>query len=344
MKVTRHGQWLARLADPAGINHRFNPPPYDGDATSCVNELLALAARHNVRPALSRNLERQLGENPESIVESTGEARARAIADISELIGDERLMDFARSVLLADAAGEIMARTQAAGLPATVVKGPDFAEHGYGGLEFRTFSDVDILVRPDAEEAVSAILVDLGYRAIVPKAGREDFTERSFVRKEEFGGSIHVEVHTDVVHAPELRNAQTLTWDLYASPELGGLTGASRVVLAGLHGATSHLFGRLQYVVDGLVLVRAGVDADELEERARRSNAVLAVKTMLRLAAEIFDSPESAELAARLRPAHGAAWEHRLITASMVLGAKNADRWRLLPQRYLYRALLRVRS
>jgi putative nucleotidyltransferase-like protein len=344
LKVTQHGEWLAHLADPGGTNQRFKPAPYEGDAPSLVGELLTLAARHNVRPALLRNLERKLAAAPETVVGATGEARSRSTAQITEIIGNERLMDFARSVLLADAASEIMTRTKSADLPAVVVKGPDFAEHGYGGLEFRTFSDVDILVRPDSEEAVGAILLDLGYRAIEPKAGRLAFTERSFVRREEFGGTIHVEVHTDVVHAPELRNAQTLTWELYASPDMGGVTGASRIVLAGLHGATSHLFGRLQYVVDGLVLVRAGVDADELEERAKRSNAVLAVKTMLRLASEIFDSPESGVLAARLRPAHGAAWEHRLISASMVLGAKNADRWRLLPQRYVYRALLRAKS
>lgn len=344
MKVTRHGEWLARLADPGGTNRCFTPAPYETKPLEALEELLYLAARHNVRPALMRNLAKELSAAPETVIGGSSREIAQTAVKISEAIANEKLLDFARSVLLADASKEILSQTEAAGLPAAVVKGADFAENGYGGLEYRTFSDVDILVRPDAEADLAHILLGLGYEAITPRASRIDFTERSFLRKEEFGGTTHVEVHTDVVHAPELRSAQTLTWDLYASPEMGGVTGASRLVLAGLHGATSHLFGRLQYVVDGLVLVRAGVDADELEERARRSNAVLAVKTMLRLASEIFDSAESAELAARLRPAHGAAWEHRLITASMVLGAKNADRWRLLPQRYLYRALLRSRS
>lgn len=340
MTVKQHGQWLARLADPRGINSRFTPAPYTVDTIQSLEALLALAARHNVRPALTRNVGRQLATAPEALI-----GREKTFADvkdkITDLVQNERMMDFARSTLLADASTEIMRRVDAAGLPATVVKGADFAEHGYGGLDLRTFSDVDLLVRPDAEEALGKILADLGYDAIEPKAGRVEFTERSFVRREEFGGTTHVEVHTDVVHAPELRSAQTLTWDLYASPEAGGITGASRLVLAGLHGATSHLFGRLQYVVDGLVLVRAGVDKDELAERAGRSNAGLAVKTMVRLAAEIFDCADCRSLADHLGQVRGARWERRLITSEMVLGAKDSDRWRLLPQRYIYRAMLR---
>ena len=341
MTVKQHGQWLARLADPRGLNSRFDPAPYAEDAVRSLETLLALASRHNVRPALTRNLGRQLASAPEALIGGGETAFADVKDEITALIQNERMMDFARSPLLADASQEIMRRVEADGLPATVVKGADFAEHGYGGLGLRTFSDVDLLVRPDAEEALGKILVDLGYEAIEPKAGRVEFTERSFVRREEFGGTTHVEVHTDVVHAPELRSAQTLTWDLYASPEAGGVTGASRLVLAGLHGATSHLFGRLQYVVDGLVLARAGVDADELTERADRSNAGLAVKTMVRLAAEIFDCADCGALADHLGNVRGARWERRLITSEMVLGAKDSDRWRLLPQRYLYRAMLR---
>jgi hypothetical protein len=228
------------------------------------------------------------------------------------------------------------------GLPAILVKGADFAVEAYGGLQARTFSDVDILVRPGAEADLGRVLADLGYAEHRPKASREAHTERKWTRADAHGGSILVEVHTDLVHAPELRARQTLTYDLHAGAAAGGVTPAARLVLAALHGATSHLFGRLQYVVDGLMVARSGVDVSELRERAIRSGALLPMLTMLRLASEIFAFEEGPELIAALSPVRFAGLERRLITASGVLGGKAAGRWMLLPQRHLYRRLLQM--
>ncbi len=113
-------------------------------------------------------------------------------------------------------------------------------------------------------------------------------------------------------------------------------------MLAALHGATSHLFGRLQYVVDGLMVARSGVDPDELAERARASGAALPIHTMLRLASEIHGCAVSAALAAAMAPRGVARLERRLITAPMVLAAKSPNRWRLLAQRHIYRRLLQM--
>jgi hypothetical protein len=251
---------------------------------------------------------------------------------------DLRLQDVARAVLLAGTAREILAASS--DLPVVLVKGADFAEAGYGGLHARTFSDVDLLVRNDAQAALGEVLQRCGFTAIPARESRLDYTERQWTRNGP-NGSILVEVHTDMVHAPELRARQTLTYDLYAESGAGGVTAAARIVLAALHGATSHLFGRLQYVVDGLVLARMGVDAAELQERAMRSGALLPTATMLRLAADLYACERSRSLLARLRTPWGAV-ERALITPAMVLSAKSAHRWRLLPQRYLYRRLLRA--
>lgn len=329
--------WLAHLADPRGLNARVQPEPFaDADA---VARLVDLAAAHNVRPALCANLLGLLKRTPAAVlVDPSNHAVGKATAAAREA----RLVDTARAVLLARAADTIMARVAEAGLPAILVKGADFARNAYGGLQARTFSDVDLLCRPDAEAELGTILAELGYEAEAPKASRVAHTERKFLDRSSVAGTVLVEVHTDLVHAPELRAAQSLTYDLYAAPEHGGATPAARLVLAALHGATSHLFGRLQYVVDGMMVARMGVDATELAERADRSGARLATATMLRLADEIFDCAEAPPLMAELRPLPFGSLESRLITRHSVLGGKAANRFLLLPQRYLYRRLLRM--
>jgi len=341
VKAGRTEAWLARLSDPKGANDRFRPPPFEASERDQMERLVALAARHNVRPAFARNLLRQLKDAPQEFL--TGEVGAvdETAAWLSEHANDLRVADFARATLLAEVAATIREKIAAATLPAVIVKGVDFAEVAYGGLHLRTFSDVDLLVRPDAAEALGDVLRDLRFTEHVPSGKRVDYTERAWTRADPQGTTL-VEVHTDVVHAPELRAAQSLTYDLYADPNLGGVTHAARLVLAALHGSTSHLFGRLQYVVDGLTVARLKPDPDELVIRAKRSGATLPLVTMLRLATEIFGCEISADLLGRLGPLRWGELESRLIPASMVLAAKGEGRWMLLPQRYLYRRLLRT--
>lgn len=332
-------QWLAHLADPAGPNRRWAPPPFERSARDTPQSLLELANRHNVRPVVSANLQSLLRTNPRAILRHEDAAAMQAI---DAAIGEARMMDVARAMLLSRTADAIFKPVTEANLPAVLVKGADFAKTAYGGLQKRTFSDIDILCRPDAEEELGKILAGLGFEAQTPKASRTEHTERGWVRRDEKQGAILVEVHTDLVHAPELRSAQSLTWQLYAAPENGGVTPAARLILAALHGATSHLFGRLQYVVDGLAVGRTGVDPSELAERADRSGARLATFTMLRLAADIFEFAEADDLMTVLSPVRFGGLERRLITSRSVLGGKGEHRWRLLPQRYLYRLLLRA--
>ncbi len=334
--------WLARLSDPAGPNPTWSPEPFSDNETALMDKLIDDAGRHNIRPALVRNLGLQLRDAPVDFIRGDP-ARTRTMTDaLLARAGEQRLLDIARAVLLATAAREILAEIAKACVPAALVKGVDFAENAYDGLHARTFSDIDLLVRPDAQDALGNILESRGFAALTPREHRMELTERQWTRPDSHGGIILVEVHTDLVHAPELRACQTLTYDLYADPAAGGVTPAARVVLAALHGATSHLFGRLQYVVDGLMVARMGVDPAELRERALRSGAALPTATMLRLAAELYSSDECRTLLDGLGTIPWKKLEQRLITGPMVLSAKSTHRWRLLPQRYLYRRLLRT--
>ena len=331
--------WLARLSDPAGLNPLWSPAPFSIEESELSSKLLDEAHLHNIRPALVRNLGIQLRTAPEAFMTGESATRSAAIDALLARANELRLQDVARAMLLATAAREIL--SAASELPVVLVKGVDFAEKAYGGLHARTFSDIDLLVRPDAEDALGKVLARLGFTSIRPRETRIEFTERQWTRPDPHGGVMLVEVHTDVVHAPELRARQTLTYDLYTDMAAGGVTPAARLVLAALHGATSHLFGRLQYVVDGLMVARMGVEPGELRERALKSGAMLPVATMLRLAVELYDCPASRGLLDALGPVPWQRLERRLISQTMVLSAKSTHRWRLLPQRYLYRRLLR---
>jgi hypothetical protein len=329
--------WLARLSDPIGPNAQWRPPPFSPGEGAKLEALLDEAGRHNVRPAVVRNLGLQLRDNPDSFMPDGG----RALTELQARAADLRVQDVARAALLAHLAREILAAIAAAGLPAVLVKGLDFAEVAYGGIQNRTFSDIDLLVRPEAMDSLGVLLTGLGYSPEPIPKKRIGHTEWKWTRRNAQWGAILVELHTDLVHGPEWRGRVSLTYDLYADPVAGGISPAARMVLAALHGATSHLFGRLQYVVDGLMIARMEVDAEELRERARRSGAVLPVATMLRLAAELYGCEKSRALVGRLGTIPWGSLERRLITVAMVLSAKSPNRWRLLPQRYLYRRLLR---
>lgn len=342
MSARQVSGWLARLSDPAGINRRWSPPAFEVGDEVHWQRLLQEAGSHNVRPVLVRNLGTQLREQPDAFIAGAEPEAAKAIATLLASANDLRLQDVSRAMILASAAREILQAIDNAGLPVALVKGVDFAEKAYGGLQMRSFSDIDLLVRPEAADALGGVLQGLGIEAHEPPDKRIDYTERQWTWAHKHGGPLLVEVHTDVVHAPELRARQTLTYDLYADPAAGGITPASRMVLAGLHGATSHLFGRLQYVVDGLMVARMGVDPVELRGRATRSGALLPVATMLRLACELYGCEQSRLLLDGLGPVAWTGLERRLINGPMVISAKSVHRWRLLPQRYLYRRLLQL--
>lgn len=329
--------WLARLSDPVGPNSRWTPPPFSAGERAKLETFLDEAGHHNVRPAVLRNLGLQLRDDPNSFMRAGG----RALTELQARAADLRMRDVARAALLAHLAREILTAIASAGLPAVLVKGLDFAEVAYGGIQNRTFSDIDLLVRPEAMDALGALLAGLGYSPEPIPKKRIGHTEWKWTRRDAAWGAVLVELHTDLVHGPEWRGRVSLTYDLYADRGAGGISPAARLVLAALHGATSHLFGRLQYVVDGLMIARMDVDAEELRERARRSGAVLPVATMLRLAADLYGCEKSEALVGRLGAVPWSSLERRLITVAMVLSAKSPSRWRLLPRRYLYRRLLR---
>lgn len=319
---------LALLSDPDGMKQRAVPQI----AANQIEPLIDLSVRHNVQLAVLRNLidlakSGSLPDVPDNMAKSR-----------LQVLRERRLAEVANNTVIANAAREVMAAMT--GMPLALVKGLDFAENVYKGVDARKFSDVDLLIDPACENEVNSRLAGLGYELLPPQGKKIEQSERQWIRRSATTGLSLVEIHTDMVHDPKLRRRMTLNYAQYAAPDQGGITNAGRLIVAALHGAASHLFGRLQYVVDGMMVARAGVDIKELRARAEASGALLPLSTMLRLAGQIYGCEAAIRLLADLGKAPSPLVDGFLISPGMVLAAKNRDRWRYLPQRYLYRAVL----
>lgn len=331
------GHWLARLSDPRGINAKWDASPFDAKDERALDRLLFEARRHSVSLVFFSRLIDLLRNQPETVL--VGDRHAERSQALQQKVTDMRLQDLAQVMAIGAVAREI--RTGIAGMPVALVKGLDFAEVLFGGVQERIFGDIDLLYEPGAERDLRDLLAKMGFTEHRPDLHPAHYTERQWTRPHPQMDYILVELHTDMVHVERTRQGISLPYRRYVSGPESIVTPAARLILATVHAATSHLFGRLQYVVDGLMAVRAGVDAAELRERGREAGALLPLRTMLRLAASIFSSQEAATLLRALPETRGSWLEPRLISEDMVLAAKSRNRWRLIPQRRLYRAMLR---
>ena len=322
MAYRQTGGRLARYCDPGGINARWPARPIP--AATAVEDgqaLIDAALAHNVLPAVARNIAAEAERAPESLFSGKGERVDRLR---HQLIAEARqtcLVLVARNMVLADIARDLLAQAARDNVPMVLVKGLDFAETCYGGLPMRAFSDIDLLVAPDAAPVVAKMLVDRDFLAVTPQSRREAYTERQFVRRGGDMGDLLVEIHTDLAHAPKLRQRTSLTYEAYAGTTAGGVTTAARLILAAIHGSTSHLFERMQYLVDILTIVRHGVDSAELRSRVDETGSLLVVRTGLDLTRRMFDCSECAELLQALPSARHGWLASRLLTPATVISA-----------------------
>ncbi len=329
------GNWLAHLADPRGINAAVTIEPFAADDHRGFERLLFEARRHSVHFVVLPRLAEMLRAEPESVLRGRGvEARAEELVrQVSAL----RLQDLAPVMAIAAVAHEV--RAAITGMPVILVKGLDFAEALFGGVANRAFGDIDLLYDRSAEADLRGRLKSLRFAEHAPDSHPEHYAERQWLRPHPHMDHVLLELHTDMVHTERLRRRISLPYRRYVAAD-NQVTPASRLILAAVHAAASHLFGRLQYVVDGLMASRAAVDADELRERCSEVGALLPLRTLLRLAATIFASEEARTLLDALPAPRSGALESKLISADMVLAAKGRNRWRFIPQRRLYRRLM----
>ena len=134
-----------------------------------------------------------------------------------------------------------------------------FARTIYPSAGFRNFTDIDLLVAPEAEPQLARVLKEQGFE--LAEYDRDpDRQEWKWLHRD--NDALMIEVHTNLAHHPELRRAISITYE-----DLAGIaeTPAALLTVALVHGALER-YELLRQVVDVCQAARA-VDTTEEERR-----------------------------------------------------------------------------
>lgn len=222
------------------------------------------------------------------------------------------------------------------GVQAVVLRGPEFADRLYPRPELRLFTDLDILVPRTALPSVGDAMSRLGYRLQNLPHLKHHAPYGEQLWKHPDHGQEQVEIHWNLVNSPALQRGVSVEIHDLQFDRDGKLTPASLLLIAAVHGATSHGFDRLQILCDIRQIARQTVDEDYLVDVGRRTGSAVAVATGLRLAEETFQD----EPCRRLRRRVGGEKWCGLLTPRVVL---RSDRPIPKLRRQLFRQLLKRR-
>jgi hypothetical protein len=315
------GNWLVQCADPLGGQ---SPPLGRALSPSEARELVVQAEMHGVLPAVLRNY-------------PPFQADAAVFADVkADALARQRPL-LAYSLMLRAQLEALLPAL--AGLPVIVVKGPVFARRLYPAPYLRTFTDIDLLIAPEATRQVGQVLEARGFSLV----GAGDDAERQewkWVCRD--NDALTIEVHTNLAHHPQLRQAISLTYgDLAEVQE----TPAGLLTVGVVHGALD-CFERLRHVVDVCQAARILLTAEQersLETLVERSGARFAAVTALDLAFALFGEPRCWELAHRLAPARYRTAARLLLGRSVFVSAMTSVRTLHSWRRQAFRLLLKRR-
>lgn len=300
----RLARWLVYGADP--LPGRNRPPrrlPSPPEMAGLIDE----AEAHGVLPAVLKKL------------------RPLAAGDDYAAIfqhADDRLRLLRTHTMMLRHHGEALMQRLAA-LPAMPVKGPAFARAIYPDPALRLFTDIDLLVAPEALPEIDAALQEEGF-ALAPSEDAADRREWKWVHAN--NDSIMIEVHTNLVHAESMQGAMSL--DYAALAKAGHNPAAAMLAIAIVHGAL-HQFERMRYVVDVCQAARALTTAEDERrflEIVRQSGAGLAAAVGLRLAYQLFKEPRCKELLRAVGPMKYQRLAAALIRPAVVTSAMNEAR------------------
>lgn len=318
----RNRRLAAALVHGADPEHLDTPPPIRLDAED-LRQLVHQATAHAVLPAVLRSLQ-PLATRVSDFDAATSDAatQARMLATHSMM-----LRGFA-DALLADLGGE----------PVTLIKGLTFARTIYPQPQLRPFTDIDLLIAPQAKPRVEEVLRARGFAFagdFHDPARRED----KWLHKQ--NQTLLVEVHGNMVHAPSLQKAVSLSYEDLAT--VGAGTPASHLMIATMHAAL-HQYESLRQVVDILQAARAlstPADEQKMENLVARTGGRLAAVAGLDLASRIFGEPRCREIARGLGPAQHGQLARLLINRNVVLSMTTERRVYYTWRRQGFRELLK---
>lgn len=317
---------LVALADPEAA-----PPSAEWDGAR-VATLIEAADNHGVLPIASRKLR---------ALAAAGGAFDPAGSRLIDESAQKLTIATGQSMMLSFHGRRVFSALTAAGVEASIVKGPVFAEKLYPTVADRPFGDIDIIV--DAKDIARA-------NEIIGKSGFElapDPVEDHSSTIQEFkwllaGNSfVMIELHGNLIHSPELRRRLTFgRRELLAVGENSPENPVALLMTAVIHGAGGHKFFRLQLLVDVLQSARAVVRAGGEEQflrAARLLRAELELSCALNAAARLFGDPASARLAGLIPNTFSASLGRHLISPRAILDATTTRSLRSRLQRDFFR-------
>jgi hypothetical protein len=180
----------------------------------------------------------------------------------------------------------------AAGLPVAIVKGQVFAEAIYPNAGLRPFTDIDLLLSPDAAAKLERALLELGFTKASSDAQR---LEAKWVHGKT--GAL-LELHGNLVHSSRMRRAFSLKYDDIGDQPYSRST---QLVVAIAHGAM-HYFAWLRHIVDVCQAARSlrVVDEARFQRILKRSGLRVPALVGLTLAAQVMRDERCQEIAKAL--------------------------------------------
>jgi hypothetical protein len=318
--------WLPFLADPVSRTPR-RPRPM---SPAALMHLAKAGFAHGVAPAMRRHLQRFADELGAGALVSGPDPAATLGQALAEL-DRRRILLAGQSLMLAHHARQIGAAFERDGVTAAVVKGLVFAERLYPLRAERTFTDVDLLLSPEAVEAAVAILSRLGY---VPASDVDahDNARRELQWLLPGNDTVLIELQTDLIHSTSLRGGVRFGYDAFLAAGNGDPGDATaQLFVAAIHGAAGHQFERLQPAIDVVQAARGAagpIDEDRMIRVARTTGSTAALQSALDLVAQLFDEPAALRLADALAPAPWRAVRRHVVTPAVVLRAQAGTAWR----------------
>ena len=267
---------LCRLADPEA------PAPAVAElAPLPAGRLVDLCDHHAIGPAVWRKLAPLAGSLPAGWPQAVS------------ALGDGLRIATAVTLSLEALAARLRAMLEAAGIPHRIVKGAAFAGALYPEPSDRPYTDIDIVVPPEALEAASAVMSAAGL--VMTVRARPEKTVLYREQKWTLDGQPHVlvEVHTDLVHLPQLRRRVTYGFrEIALADREGRMPVAGHLATAVIHGALGHKFHQLKLAVDVLQAIRRLDDASASSaiEAAERLGIAFEMAASAQLVAELFPS------------------------------------------------------
>lgn len=255
-----------------------------------TRDQLRLAYRHGLLGLLAHSPDRSLRD---------------AATPIYLLLSSQRHM-------MKEALRRVLLSLREASVPVAVLKGP-YVASDYLNPALRTYSDLDLLVRPDSlDRALDVISADRAVEAIPPKRPNAD--KRDIPFRDPSGQFFNLDLHWDLFSYSQLRGcaggATAAAWeDAVDDPhhELGPLWHLPREAQLGFlstHAILDHRFRLILFRDLAEIAARSRGDWEKMVGFAERRRLRSVTYLAWLMAVNLVEAPVPAEVLAELRPSN----------------------------------------